>query len=130
MRSLPALLRIWSRIPSSCAIPPGAACRSSNRTIATIRSRRNCLLSFYEGKTIDFLVPTAAQPNQIVKGKVVRSGYIPSSYYAQNYQQPSFTQPIIEVDGVLRFGLPGQPLFPALSRRHCSQANAELAAAD
>ena len=69
------------------------------------------LLSFYEGKTIDFLVP----PNQIIKGKIVRSGYIPSSYYAQNYQQPSFTQPIIEVDGVLRFGLPGQPLFPALS---------------
>jgi hypothetical protein len=69
------------------------------------------LLSFYEGKTIEFLV----QPNQIVKGKVVRSGYIPSTYYGQNYQQPSFTQPIIEVDGVLRFGLPGQPQFPALS---------------
>ena len=69
------------------------------------------LLSFYEGKTIDFLLPT----NQIIKGKVVRSGYIPSTYYAQNYQQPSYTQPIIEVDGVLRFGLPGQPLFPALS---------------
>jgi hypothetical protein len=69
------------------------------------------LLSFYEGKTIEFLV----QPNQIIKGKVVRSGYIPSTYYAQNYQQPSFTQPIIEVDGVLRFGLPGQPLFPVLS---------------
>jgi hypothetical protein len=69
------------------------------------------LLSFYEGKTIEFMV----QPNQIIKGKVVRSGYIPSTYYAQNYQQPSFTQPIIEVDGVLRFGLPGQPLFPALS---------------
>jgi hypothetical protein len=69
------------------------------------------LLSFYEGKTIDFMV----QPNQIIKGKVVRSGYIPSSYYAQNYQQPSFTQPIIEVDGVLSFGLPGQPLFPELS---------------
>jgi hypothetical protein len=69
------------------------------------------LLSFYEGKTIEFLV----QPNQIIKGKIVRSGYVPSSYYAQNYQQPSYTQPIIEVDGVLRFGLPGQPLFPALS---------------
>ena len=73
------------------------------------------LLSFYEGKTIDFLVPTGAQPNQIIKGKVVRSGYVPSTYYAQNYQQPSYTQPIIEVDGILRFGLPGQPLFPALS---------------
>src|SRR6476646_2799267 len=72
------------------------------------------LLSFYEGKTIDFLVPTADK-QEIIKGKIVRSGYIPSTYYAQNYQQPSFTQPIIEVDGVLRFGLPGQPLFPALS---------------
>ncbi|MGC2182645.1 MAG: hypothetical protein WA637_05155, partial [Terriglobales bacterium] len=72
------------------------------------------LLSFYEGKTIDFLVQRADK-QEIVKGKIVRSGYIPSTYYAQNYQQPSFTQPIIEVDGVLRFGLPGQPLFPALS---------------
>ena len=72
------------------------------------------LLSFYEGKTIDFLVQRADR-QEVVKGKVVRSGYVPSSYYAQNYQQPSYTQPIIEVDGVLRFGLPGQPLFPALS---------------
>jgi hypothetical protein len=71
------------------------------------------LLSFYEGKTIDFLVQRADK-QEIIKGKVVRSGYIPSTYYAQNYQQPSFTQSIIEVDGVLRFGLPGQPLFPAL----------------
>ena len=72
------------------------------------------LLSFYEGKTIDFLVQRADK-QEIIKGKIVRSGYVPSTYYAQNYQQPSFTQPIIEVDGVLRFGLPGQPLFPALS---------------
>ena len=72
------------------------------------------LLSFYEGKTIDFLVQRVDK-QEIIKGKIVRSGYIPSTYYAQNYQQPSFTQPIIEVDGVLRFGLPGQPLFPALS---------------
>jgi hypothetical protein len=72
------------------------------------------LLSFYEGKTIDFLVQHADR-QEIIKGKIVRSGYIPSSYYAQNYQQPASTQPIIEVDGVLRFGLPGQPLFPALS---------------
>ncbi len=72
------------------------------------------LLSFYEGKTIDFLVQRADK-QEIIKGKIIRSGYIPSSYYAQNYQQPASTQPIIEVDGVLRFGLPGQPLFPALS---------------
>jgi hypothetical protein len=70
------------------------------------------LLSFYEGKTIDFQV----QPGQIVKGKIIRSGYVPSYSYANAYaQQPAYSQPIIEVDGVLRFGLPGQPLFPALS---------------
>ena len=69
------------------------------------------LLSFYEGKTIEFMV----QPGQIIKGRVVRSGYVPSSNYAQAYPQPGYGQPIIEVDGVLRFGLPGQPLFPALS---------------
>src|ERR1043166_10083044 len=75
------------------------------------------LLSFYEGKTIDFSVGRTAEGKDVtVTGKVIRSGYIPSSYFAQNYQQPVSTQPIIEVDGVLHFGLPGQPLFPALSK--------------
>jgi hypothetical protein len=70
------------------------------------------LLSFYEGKIIEFQV----QPGQIIKGKIIRSGYVPSYSYANGYQQqPAYSQPIIEVDGVLRFGLPGQPLFPALS---------------
>ena len=70
------------------------------------------LLSFYEGKTIEFQI----QPGQITKGKIIRSGYVPSFTYATAYQQqPASSQPIIEVDGVLRFGLPGQPLFPALS---------------
>src|SRR5690349_19053521 len=95
--------------------PAGRALQVLEQNYRNDPISQELLLSFYEGKTIDFLVPTAAQPNQIVKGKVVRSGYVPSSYYAQNYQQPSYTQPIIEVDGVLRFGLPGLPLFPALS---------------
>jgi hypothetical protein len=73
------------------------------------------LLSFYEGKTLDFLLPGAPGQDRVVKGKVIRSGYVPSASYAQNYQQQPYTQPIIEVDGILRFGLPGQPLFPALS---------------
>jgi hypothetical protein len=74
------------------------------------------LLSFYEGKTIDFLVQRG-EKSETIHGKIIRSGYIPSSAYAQNYgyPQPGMGQPIIEVDGVLRFGLPGQPLFPALS---------------
>ncbi len=74
------------------------------------------LLSFYEGKEIDFSVGRTAEGKDVtVRGKIIRSGYIPSTYYAQNYQQPASTQPIIEVNGVLRFGLPGQPLFPSLS---------------
>jgi hypothetical protein len=72
------------------------------------------LLSYYEGKAIDFLV-SRGDRQEVVKGKIVRSGYIPSGYATQNYNQPSYSQPIVEVDGVLRFGLPGQPLFPQLA---------------
>lgn len=72
------------------------------------------LLSLYEGKTIDFLSQSGDR-QQVIKGKIIRSGYIPSAVYANAYQQPAYTQPLIEVDGVLRFGLPGQPLFPALN---------------
>ncbi|HKD02592.1 MAG TPA: hypothetical protein VKB77_09200 [Terriglobales bacterium] len=72
------------------------------------------LLSFYEGKTIDFLVQRG-EKQETMKGKIVRSGYIPAPALANGYPQPGYGQPIIEIDGVLRFGLPGQPLFPALS---------------
>ncbi len=72
------------------------------------------LLSLYEGKTIDFLVQHADR-SETIKGKIIRSGYVPSMVRYGQYQQPAYSQPIIEVDGVLRFGLPGQPLFPALT---------------
>ncbi len=72
------------------------------------------LLSMYEGKTIDFRVANG----KIVPGKIIRSGYVRRLYdyrnvYGNQYAQGS-SQPIIEVDGHLQFGLPGQPLFPAL----------------
>jgi hypothetical protein len=81
------------------------------------------LLSFYEGKTIDFEVGTG-QALQIVKGKVVRSGYTPHdnfamNRYGQNYYQAQMAgasgQPIVEVNGQLRFSLPGTPVFPSLT---------------
>jgi hypothetical protein len=74
------------------------------------------LLSFYEGKTIDFLVQRGEKV-ETIHGKIIRSGYVPISIYPQTYGYPQagMGQPIIEIDGVLRFGLPGQPLFPALS---------------
>jgi hypothetical protein len=77
------------------------------------------LLSLNEGKTIDFLVKQHHKPDQVVEGKIVRSSYVspsgnmnPNGYYVPQTAQPS--QPIIEVDGKLQFGLPGQPVFPSL----------------
>jgi hypothetical protein len=74
------------------------------------------LLSFYEGKTIDFLAQRGEKV-ETIHGKIVRSGYVPITTYNPNYGYPQTAtgQPIIEVDRVLRFGLPGQPLFPALA---------------
>jgi hypothetical protein len=81
------------------------------------------LLSLYEGKTIDFEVGTG-QGVQIIKGRVIRSGYTPHSdfamnRYGQNYYQAQIAgasgQPIIEVNGQLRFSLPGTPIFPSLT---------------
>jgi hypothetical protein len=79
------------------------------------------LLSAYEGKSIDFLVNGVLKP-----GKIIRSGYVPhyaayNSYDQQYYQQQQAYanygggEPIIEMDGKLHFGLPGQPIFPALT---------------
>jgi len=75
------------------------------------------LLSFYEGKTIEFLAGQKPDgtPN-LITGKIIRSGYVAGSYNPNyGYQPGGGGQPIIEVDGILRFGLPGQPLFPALT---------------
>jgi len=84
------------------------------------------LLSLYEGKEIDFLVQRGEGKEEIIRGKIVRSGYQPHQSglqrYGYQYAQTQMArasyesggQPIIEVDGKLRFSLPGQPLFPAL----------------
>ena len=60
------------------------------------------LLTLNEGKTIQFEVMNQAggqTKRELLAGKIIRSG-------------PS---PIIEVDGKLRFSLPGLPIFPALA---------------
>jgi len=66
------------------------------------------LLSLFEGKTIDFenlRTKDNTQVRELIRGKIIRSGYVPGG---------GNEQPIIEVDGKLRFSLPGQPLFPSL----------------
>lgn len=78
------------------------------------------LLSLNEGKTIDFLIRQQDKPDQIVQGKIVRSGYVMNAqsamarYGFQNQQVQAPSQPIIEINGKLQFGLPGQPIFPSL----------------
>ena len=81
------------------------------------------LLSLNEGKTLDFLVQRGDK-TEIVQGKVIRSGYVPppqqgawygAPYYGGPGGAPGNLQPIIEVEGKLRFALPGTPLFPTLA---------------
>ncbi len=86
---------------------------------------QNLLLSLYEGQTIEFVV---AGKDETVAGRIVRSGYVPHraawqrygyqfqmTQSARMYPGGQQEQPIIEVDGKLRFGLPGHPLFPSLA---------------
>jgi hypothetical protein len=76
------------------------------------------LLSLNEGKTLDFVVQHGDK-TEIVRGTVIRSGYLPNPpqtwnpYGGWQSQMPN-VQPIVEVDGKLRMGLPGTPLFPSL----------------
>ena len=61
------------------------------------------LLALNEGKTIEFEIITqedGATRRELLPGKILRGGP---------------PQPIIEMTGKLRFGLPGQPIFPALA---------------
>ncbi len=63
------------------------------------------LLSLNEGKTIGFIVKDTDGKEHTVQGRIIRSGYNAAG---------SAATPIIEVDGLLRFSLPGQPIFPSL----------------
>ncbi|CAM2962982.1 DUF4139 domain-containing protein [Rariglobus hedericola] len=63
------------------------------------------LLAMNEGKELDFIVRDKDAKEYLVKGRVIRSGYKAGG---------EASTPIIEVDGKLRFSLPGQPIFPSL----------------
>jgi hypothetical protein len=63
------------------------------------------MLSLNEGKVLEFLVTDEAGKEYGVKGRVIRSGYKAVGEGGT---------PIIEVEGKLRFSLPGEPVFPSL----------------
>ena len=85
------------------------------------------LLSLYEGKTIDFLMTDNSGQRKLMPGKIIRSGYVDqyptfNNPYGQNYSQAQqyylnarSGETIVEIDGKVQFGLPGQPVFPALT---------------
>lgn len=59
------------------------------------------LLSLFEGRDLDFIREAEDGELSLLKGKVVRSGH-------------GGGEPIINIEGGMRFGLPGTPLFPDL----------------
>jgi len=66
---------------------------------------QDMMLALNEGKTVDFEIinSDAGQTRrELIPGRIVRSG-------------GSAMRPIIEVNRKLRFGLPGQPIFPGLA---------------
>jgi hypothetical protein len=78
------------------------------------------MLELNLGKTINFEVirnEGGQTRRETIPGKIIRSGYsgVPQqNAYGGYYQSPGL-QPIIEVNGEMRFSLPGEPLFPSLS---------------
>lgn len=79
------------------------------------------LLALNEGKTIQFEVVNQVggqTKRELVSGKIIRSGSgVPQGTMYGNGPAMVYggTQPVIEIEGKLRFSLPGQPLFPALT---------------
>ncbi len=89
------------------------------------------LLSMFEGKQMEFNVVRDGKP-QVITGRLIRSGYAPHPLawrrYGEHYYRTQMAllggssydgssgarQPIVEMDGKLHFGLPGQPIFPSL----------------
>lgn len=67
---------------------------------------QGALLRLNEGRELDFLVRDENAKEYTIRGRVIRSGYNPGG---------ERLAPIVEVDGKLRFSLPGEPLFPALA---------------
>jgi hypothetical protein len=80
------------------------------------------MLAKFEGKTIDFGIQMSDGTVKLVQGKIIRAGYVPQfdllerygqQYYYQTTQGQQQQEPLIEVNGKLRYGLPGIPQFPS-----------------
>ncbi|MBA3543209.1 MAG: hypothetical protein H0T83_02030 [Chthoniobacterales bacterium] len=63
------------------------------------------MLARFEGETFEFLVQQPQKADTVVSGRIVRAG---------SEDPNEGVSPIIEINGKLRFDLPGKPLFPKL----------------
>ena len=73
------------------------------------------LLRLNEGNEIEFVVERQGRTD-VVRGRIIRA-VAPPLQPMPYYQNPGvlpMAQPIVEVDGKLRFQLPGIPIFPGL----------------
>jgi hypothetical protein len=61
------------------------------------RPSRDTLLKKFEGEKVQFLVTEAGQPDRILNARILTANGEGS---------------IVEIDDTIRFGLPGQPIFP------------------
>jgi hypothetical protein len=69
------------------------------------------MLELYEGKTIQFQL----QDGKTVSGRILRAQTRPATMQTNPYNAPAGLdrlQAMIELEGQIRFGLPGTPLFP------------------
>jgi hypothetical protein len=77
------------------------------------------LLRMHEGKTIEFAVRSGERveivPARIVRAGIMQHPYQPGPYGPVYRPQLPLQQPVIEMNGKLRFDLPGTPLFPGLA---------------
>ncbi|MGC4045376.1 MAG: hypothetical protein QM758_16415 [Armatimonas sp.] len=79
------------------------------------------LLTRYEGKELDFLVSVPGGEQKKVRGKLIRadSGISGGDSFGGGFGSGGFSagfggSAIVEIDGTIRFGLPGLPLFSSL----------------
>ena len=111
--------------------PAGRALQILEQNYRNDPVSQELLLSFYEGKTIDFL---GATPDSEIDQGQDRSQRLRAQLqlWPNDISSTAYSQPIVEVDGVLRFGLPGPAALPraepglnsqAHARAGCSQTN-------
>lgn len=73
------------------------------------------LLSLFEGKTIEFMHESADGTRTVFGGRVISSGYEGGQQSEhKRLMGEAAREPVFQVNGKIRFGLPGVPLFPSL----------------